>query len=643
MKFVTAVQKGKIHWPTQRKFESQAWFQKAEELCEDDADTALFEAGVWVSDTLENIRGVVETLSIWNLPWELRAQYLLALCNRDLAILRNKTKSLLSDKQAGAHSTLSLDEDIFQSVDQKLYGSGKASALVEGAVDAIHLALIHKNPNATLSSPYDKLTDLGRAVNYAIAYQITEGFFYRAVWLEWRVVKVEDHWKIFPNDRDAAKLWEASWLRFEQLLGELSALAFDKWNNDSALRRKWLMETQGTPKFTIQKRYNSVRIKYTGKARQPTANDFINENVINQAYYTPFLEEPLPLLNGQCMLDLLEILTLLGTIVEKVLDTFSENDTVKKIEEIATYCPLISLKNLISSISQATGMEKKNIHTILEALTWSRGKELWFHPLIQINVKGGPALLFTALPLTSPNLYRFIDYWLLNLGLTVERRGHLFEQQIECTLLDAASQAGLSDEVKIIGSQKIRSNDTTSEEEVDSIILMNDLLIIGEAKCQTLPTTPQDNQNYLQTLHHGANQAKRKAQWVKNHLDEIAQILEVEVDSLSGKVEPVVIINHSVGAGLIFEEIPILDLQLLKNYLVRPYLSQGRMSSKGFKETQTTLPYYTSKKEMADKFHSYATNSFFLNVYKDKLEAQWKEFALRNEKVFMLEFMVHHE
>lgn len=280
MSFVSSVRNQEIAWPTQRKFDLKSWTQKARELCENDVDLALFQAGIWVAETLEPIRKVVETFSIWALPWELRAQYLLALCNRDYAILRDKAMSLaislLSNKENGLHINTSLDEELFQSFEQDLFGSGKATALIEGVIDAVNLCLRYNGPRKIPSEPNDQLTDLARACNYAIAYQVAERFFYRALWLDWRVKKENDRWCIFPHNRNAEKQWEASWLRFEQLLIELSIVAAATWENDPSVRRKWLMEKQGTPTFTVQKQGNFLEIKYQGKANRPTANDFIN-------------------------------------------------------------------------------------------------------------------------------------------------------------------------------------------------------------------------------------------------------------------------------------------------------------------------------------------------------------------------------
>lgn len=359
-------------------------------------------------------------------------------------------------------------------------------------------------------------------------------------------------------------------------------------------------------------------------------------------YYTPLLKEPLPSLNGQSVSDLISVLHVLGIIAEKNVDIFPKDYTIKSIDEIAVFSPLVSRKSLINVITQATEISRNNVSTILEALEWSQGKDLWFHPLISANLENGSGFMFAMLPLVSPNLYRSIDYWLANLGLPIERRGYLFEQQIEQELLEAAYRGGVSDGVVISGSRSLKSDDDSTEEQIDSLILLHDLLVIGEAKCQVLPTTPLDTKNYLKNLSDGASQAKRKAQWAGRHLDIIARALGVDVERFSGKVEPIVVTNHSVGAGLVFHNVPVLDLRLLKNYSARPYLSQGRFSAKGFEEIQKTPRFYSSLREMADRFHTYATGSFFLSVYTEALEPQWKEFLLRHdEKVVMLQYMAN--
>lgn len=293
---------------------------------------------------------------------------------------------------------------------------------------------------------------------------------------------------------------------------------------------------------------------------------------------------------------------------------------------------------------RSTGYSKPVIKEILKLLSWSKGKSLFFHPLLEIDTDKGKGYLIVLLPPIAINVYRFLDYWIDQFKLTNDIRGHLFEEQVEEELIRATEDAGISDDIIVLGPRKYTSADKSSQEEIDLILLINDLLVVGEVKCQTLPTTDTDISNYLASLKEGASQAIRKVSWVKENLEIVAGHLNKELKKLSGIVTPIVISNHSVGVGLKYSAVPILDLLMLKNYLARPYQADLIQKPGGFKETQTSPRFYLNPREMADKFIEFANEPYFLHLYMEFLEPQWRKYPLRHDgPVNMMQYVVNDE
>ena len=579
MEFRDQVRNRGIAWPTQRKFDSVQWLRRAAQLADDELDQALARTGLWVAETLTSIRVELEELSIWRCSMQKLAQYAVGLCNRDLAVFRAMS---LVDEQ-GQVTTLYMDEQLHHAIDQDLLGSGKISDLIESSVDAADrmMAWIGKKGDLP-SNKTTQLADLIRGMNYVVAYQMAEDCFHQALWLDWRVVELADRWLVYPTDLETERRWEASWRRYSDLLSQTAILGLDVWRQDPQGGLIRYRDTGGVREIALEEKDGLVDVHCAGwivPERPPRMLEY--EYVANEAYYEPLVREPLPSLADRSVLDLLRCLAILGEVAEKVLDSVPSHLKVEDLSDSAKFCPIVLHRTLSSAIREITDCSRDEANALLKAFVWKAGKSFWFQPLVKVSTEKGPGYLFVMLPLTAPNVYRMIDYWLANFGLPMERRGELFEEQISVDLRSAARAGEVDDQFEVTGSRTLISRDGSSREEIDALILLHDLLVVGEAKCQTLPATPVDRHNYLGTLQMGAEQAQRKAGWVSRNLDVAPEALGVELESLSGRVQPIVITNHSVGAGLVIQDVPVMDILLLGTKLDRTYLTLAKFTNDG--------------------------------------------------------------
>ncbi len=647
MRFVQAVQNQEIAWPTQRRFNRTAWAERARELSEDEADHSLAGAGIWVDDTLREILKMVEASPVWGLSYRELASCLLAVSNGDFASGMSKANSL---SMTGEGLTiLFADELIHKSFGQELFGSAKFSSVIETGIDAIEACLrFYQRKKTVPTDEKDLLRATVKMLNLSGAYQATVDVFYLALWMGWHVESQKDAWLINPPDLSKERIWEASYRRFLDLLAQRTMVATVLWKEDERVRAAWLKSTNGSPVFHLSKRRNHVRVNYRGRNKIPAKvppNQFVQELMAREAYYAPLLNEPLPALNGRCVLDLLKVQFILSAIAERMMEAFPKHYEIHTPSKAAAiFCPSILRDTLVSSVAQAMGGKKELAAYLLEALTWSpmKGtpKSLWFQPLLSIDTEAGPGILLALVPLVVPNIYRNVDFWLTEFGLPLERRGQLFEQQIILEIQIAAKKGGVQNSVSVTGRKKLRSQNGESEEEFDLLLLLGDLIVVGEAKCQKLPTSPVETKNYISTLETAAAQALRKANWATQNRFVISEALGTRVEEVSGEVLPLVITNHSIGVGLAFCHVPVLDLLLLKNYLSRPYMSSGRFTAEGLAETKGKR-FYNGPREMADNFKHFALSPPPLETYLNLSKASYARLPLRDDKpVLQLEYLM---
>lgn len=644
MRFVKAVQNKEVAWPTQAKFDTDKWRQAAADLCEDEADWVLAQTGLWCAEALAPLRKEFVALGLWSLSQAERAELFIGAANHVFYSV-SYLSSLRAETEIDSSEEIwvsGIPERIMEEVELPRYGSAKATDLVETAVDDAERCMKHSQSRTSPGVMIDDaLSESGRAMSLVGAYQSIEFIFHRSLWLDWRFHEMDDYWLFSPSDVDTEKRWEASLRRFDSLGIQATIQLQQAFTENEAIRIAWLHNSGPLPHFTIREENEWMTVEHAGStvpAKLPWR--LLSQVSAQEFYYTPLLNEPLSILSGKTVNDLLGILNILGAIAEKVIEVFPADDQVFGITELHKFSPIFSHKHLLDAITSATTWSSKEINRFLKVLTWNEHRSLWFHPLVRITTKKGPAYLFTLLPLISPHLYRVIDYWLSEFGLPIEKRGALFEEEVAEGIQDAAYRGGVSESVQVARPGTLLAVDGQTEQEIDVLLLLHNLIVVGEVKCQAWPDTPTDRYNYIKTLEDGSHQASAKANWAEENLDIIARTIGVSAAQLSGEVLPIVITNHPLGAGSAFNNVPVLDLRLFRNYLGQPYVDT-RQIGKAVNATCSELErFYNSPTEMADHFRSYATNPPFLSEYLTRLEPHFTYFPIHQEKpVMMLQFV----
>lgn len=190
-------------------------------------------------------------------------------------------------------------------------------------------------------------------------------------------------------------------------------------------------------------------------------------------------------------------------------------------------------------------------------------QELWAQPLVHI-APGRVAPLFGATK--SPNLRRIVDVWLAQLGIDLSARGPAFETNVRNEIAAAIAASPKLSGAKVIDGTFVFRPRGGREEELDIVIGLGSLVMIGEVKCILHPTEPKRYFRHRQTVLDAVQQVKRKAQSVlENPKDFIDQ---VGTRQLSVKEEfdvlPIVIIDGAIHAGVARDGVPIVDLTILR-------------------------------------------------------------------------------
>jgi hypothetical protein len=99
----------------------------------------------------------------------------------------------------------------------------------------------------------------------------------------------------------------------------------------------------------------------------------------------------------------------------------------------------------------------------------------------------------------------------------------------------------------------------SDREEIDLLIRIGSLILVGEAKCQLFPASAIETSRYRERLREGAEQASRKAEAVRQNVSDVFIALDFDNDS-DITVVPFVLSNTPIGSGFPIDGVAVCDL-----------------------------------------------------------------------------------
>lgn len=382
------------------------------------------------------------------------------------------------------------------------------------------------------------------------------------------------------------------------------------WRSDlaapdkKALARRPLVRIDGSGK---NKRYTLEETPYS--ADNPPIS-LIGKALAVESYYEGLMDEELPSLPGVTLFYLLNAWEVLQAIARAHIDRFPRSSEVTKINKLMQYAPKINKSEILNLIERTFNMSHGAATSIFSFLTFvpDPRSELWSSPIVNLEnnwytIAIGPVL--------HGNPLRILESFMRRGGIDLSKRGELFEKDCR-DLLSSASAAN-----PILDSAKVHPNSFTlkasgEKEEIDLIIRIEKTILLGEVKCLLFPAEPLEYFNYFDTLNQACIQIKRKADFVEKHvklfLDSLKWTNDIEARDI--KLVPFVLINQPIGAGLVIDAMPIIDIRALSLYLRQSKLEHFVLfDEKGKKQIiggETNL--YESKEQASENIHSYLCN-----------------------------------
>jgi hypothetical protein len=574
--FRDTVRANKIKTPSQRGFELDRW-NKAFEDCKssDPNDVKLYEASLAFHSVFSNLRTELELLykkSTPNITNSELLKHYCAISNRDRAVIGKYGKSAENVKQRN-FSSVTIDANLMKN-------ELTLSEVADGCVDMFQKAISscverfsQDKPLRIGSDPLGVMEFIQHETHISQLYSMYEYFWNALLWEEYEfswLNKAEQIAQISQPDNQNQVAFEVSKLRKARLsAGTIAHLdAFTHYFADDSF-----LEVKGAGKkreLKICKIKNSTKqiahINALFRIHSMEAIEHFPESFANvKSSAAPF-----------SIMEVLDVFRILMLLANEFSERFPKDDSAYTSKKLLQFCPVLSLQELCLKICKALNQDFPRVLEILNFLTHKKSKDdLWCHPLLRTG-DGKICLMVSAL--LMPNILRVIEHWLVSLNIALDGKGYHYEGNLISKINAIAKSNRILTDYNEGTSRRFKLK--TGEEEIDFLMRIGNIVILGEAKSIVTSDSPISRHNTLQTLEHAANQARRKKAFVESNIAQIMEILKWKCDSKL-EIIPIIINSNKIYSGFSIFGVPVCDEVILTAYFEKSDFPIFSVSEKG--------------------------------------------------------------
>ncbi|MBR2196573.1 MAG: hypothetical protein IJ911_13300 [Salinivirgaceae bacterium] len=419
-------------------------------------------------------------------------------------------------------------------------------------------------------------------------------------------IKIEQEKKVFYFDYDShyeLRLLKAGNMMFGERMSliyskyhlEGKKLKFGKYVTNYRIKRTKLQEGRVTLEF--------------GQGNPKTHRELVieMEAAIDSFYEYLDINVKLAKLNDIMLVEALAVWTALRYICCETLERIDSDATSMYTIKDMDFIPrLYKKEHLIEYVEKLTGINKKKVKNTLESFEADNNhyNDIWTSPLI---LNGGYYSV-PFYPIINYMPYNVIDTLLERGGYDLDERGKNFEKYIyQCIMREKHKYHIICSPSKYFGTKE-------EGEEIDLMVVLKNLVIIGEAKCIRYSMNPQDYYNAWTRLKNGAKQAKKKVLFVEKHPDLFKELGEIR----GKKVLPIVITNYPTFVGFEHDGVYVID-----SFSFISYLNNGCMAMWELSKTANSIiqaqPFYRNEDEYSANFEKYLQKNPLKEMYVSKV------------------------
>lgn len=595
----------KLSPPTSRNADLDAWrIAYGSILSPSLRDTQLATAALYYGIQVRQLRIDFDSKTLAGLGRRTATLLAVAELNRSLDIITQKGQKFA--KKARGHGAIALDHVANLPVPHITAGQSVSVADISDAtVDTVDVWLHQCN----FLEPHDaeqidlQYTRVSAMARFSVEQGISD-LWRQVLWQGWYLNKVGNTLVHTPRDRSAETLRFAWAYRHMNLFSQAAILAARDWRNMMSPQER----QDASLKRTVVglQRHNAKRIEYLiGKPpqinRQPSLY-YLNIVSLENSYIGIFLDVELPFVKVTLRL-LCQAWSILDDLA-KHIGKFNKTSTQIPCSNIRSQALLIEKSDIVNIIRDCLNTSRQIANVVVGFFSWSATsyKGLWGAPLVPIC--NSTKLAVAQLPLANSNMMRWAEIMMKKGGLSDDisskSKGIPFENIARNKVKTAVENNAILRNTACASHALKRRN---AGEEIDLLLYIDGLLIVGEIKCWLFPADPSEYYRQYQKLEKAAEQTSRKAKWAAANTRTIASHLNLDYkDNLINRIVPIVIQNQGFGSSLSYCDCKIIDLSFFCLLLGSShYVSGAALHADGREIYNRTILYKTCD-EFLEKF-----------------------------------------
>lgn len=277
-------------------------------------------------------------------------------------------------------------------------------------------------------------------------------------------------------------------------------------------------------------------------------------------------------------------------------------------EDMGEFPRKFRAEDLIVYLTKLTGVKENRVKKVLDAfeVDWKGYNDIWTLPLYKI--KGYYCLPFY--PIVNSMPYNLIENLMQRGGYDLEDRGKDFEQYVYKLLSEAKPQYP----IVCKAACKYKKGPDDKGEEIDLVVALRDIVVVAEAKCIHYSMEPQNYYDAWNRLKGGAEQAKRKADFMREHPETFTDLGDVR----NKKIIPVVLTNYPMYAGFEHEGVYVIDSHTFASYFAAGYMTKREMG-KDSNDIVDAKFFYNSETEFSANFENYLKDQPVKKIHMAKM------------------------
>lgn len=580
----------------------------------------------YYNEIMDYIKGKINNIES---SYESIIQTIFAAVNRDYYLLNKKViknSSAISVKKIAA---LEVDSPISHFGTMNVIGTMETQVDISNMIVNILRHSMDNGINELICSP-NKFAEVISIYGAANLLHYTKESYDTALWENGYIISKDEQFFIKYIDEEYPIARKVGDIRIKNnILGTLNVLEtlanrnmqfsnvyFDENRTKQILNNVYL-DNKGNIQYSLKQGKNDFKTEIS-YAMARTEIDLYYPFITNKTFDS---------ISSLGVNDLLIMFTKISQLIRVINEKMIEN-----IEDVNL--KLFSLKAnkryIFQYLKLTTSYKKNQIESFLELIESKSDShnriDLWSRPVLNFR----NTYYFISSNIIAPNYSFLVDEWLHTAGYDLQERGVDFERYIKSEFRKLLSKRNFQ---SIIPYKNKFYISKSKYEEIDLLINLKNVVIVGEVKCIKYPMNSRDSNNNLKILRKAAKQIIRKTDYIVNNRNCFKEDIGI-IDNK--KVIKVIITNYPIYAGTKIEGIPVIDYFLFDSYIRSGKLTHSVIISNDNNEEKnisTTINYYTNEDEFCNNFEEFINKPKSITEIKESLKLETKELTLQNASI----------